>query len=288
MCTHGHLSVQLQMAGPGASSPMSFPVPRRTFLAGAVVALGALAAACGGDGGASDGSAATSAGPASTAAPTAATTPATTSASTAPIVAQFVVSGPTTKPRVALTFHTNGDLDLADQLLDVLDTRHVKMTSFIVGDWLEANPDMAKRIADGGHEFANHTYTHPSFLELDRQAQVVEVVRCRDVLERLTGGPGAAFRPSGTDDGKASPGEQILSVASEAGYATVLGFDVDPLDYQDPGADAVTQRTLAAVHPGAIVSLHFGHAGTVQAMPAILDGLEARNLTPVTISTLLG
>ena len=80
--------------------------------------------------------------------------------------ARFVVSGPTTKPRVALTFHTNGDLDLADQLLDVLDSRHVKMTSFIVGDWLDANPDMAKRIADGGHEFANHTYTHPDFLQL--------------------------------------------------------------------------------------------------------------------------
>jgi peptidoglycan/xylan/chitin deacetylase (PgdA/CDA1 family) len=147
---------------------------------------------------------------------------------------------------------------------------------------------MAKRIADGGHEFANHTYTHPSFLQLSRDAQLGEVIGCRDVLVRLTGGPGVAFRPSGTDDGTVSPGDQVLSVAGEAGYTTVLGFDVDPLDYDDPGAAAVTERTLAAVHPGAIVSLHFGHAGTVQAMPAILDGLEQRKLTPVTVSTLLG
>jgi peptidoglycan/xylan/chitin deacetylase (PgdA/CDA1 family) len=261
------------------------PFPRRTFLVGAVAAIGALAAACGGEGGASDGAASTSAG--ATTAPTAPTVP-TTPASTAPPVARFVVSGPTTKPRVALTFHTNGDLGLADELLDVLDARHVKMTSFIVGNWLEANPDMAKRIADGGHEFANHTYTHPSFIQLSRDAQLDEVVRCRDVLVRLTGGPGAAFRPSGTDDGTVSPGDQVLSVAGEAGYATVLGFDVDPLDYDDPGAALVTQRTLAAVHPGAIVSLHFGHVGTVEALPAILDGLDQRNLTPVTVSTLLG
>ena len=261
-------------------------VSRRTFLAGAVTAVGALAAACGSDGGASDGAGATSTTGATGAAgvPTAPTTP----ASTAPPVANFVVSGPTTKSRVALTFHTNGDLGLANQLLDVLDQRHVKMTSFIVGDWLEANPDMAKRIADGGHEFANHTYTHPSFLQLSRDAQLGEVVRCRDVLVRLTGGPGVAFRPSGTDDGTVSPGEQVLSVAAEAGYGTVLGFDVDPFDYDEPGAAAVTERTLAAVHPGAIVSLHFGHSGTVQAMPAILDGLEQRNLTPVTVSALLG
>ena len=137
-------------------------VSRRTFLSGAVTAVGALAAACGGDGGASDGAAATS----TTAGPTTAPTVPTTTATTAPAVAKFVVSGPTAKARVALTFHTNGDLGLADQLLDVLGERHVKMTSFVVADWLEANPDMAKRIADGGHEFANHTYTHPSFLQL--------------------------------------------------------------------------------------------------------------------------
>jgi peptidoglycan/xylan/chitin deacetylase (PgdA/CDA1 family) len=268
--------------GSAASSPSS-PVPRRAFLAGAVAALGALVASCGGDGG-SSGAAATTATTVTSAAPTVATAP----PSTAPAEARFVVSGPTTKPRVALTFHTNGDLGLADQLLDVLDSRHVKMTSFIVGNWLEANPDMAKRIADGGHEFANHTYTHPSFFDLSRDAQLDEVTRCRSVLVNLTGGPGVAFRPSGTDDGTASPGDQILSVAAEAGYSTVLGFDVDPLDYDDPGAAVVTQRTLAAVKPGSIVSLHFGHAGTVQAMPAILDGLEQRNLTPVTVSTLLG
>ena len=67
----------------------------------------------------------------------------------------------------------------------------------------------------------------------------------------------------------------------------MLGFDVDPLDYTDPGAAAVTQRTLAAVKAGSIVSLHFGHPGTLAALPGILDGLAQKNLTPVTTSELL-
>jgi peptidoglycan/xylan/chitin deacetylase (PgdA/CDA1 family) len=257
---------------------------RRTFLAGAAAGIGALLAACGDGGGAAAGGPAgapASGGAATSAAP--ATTPATTVASSA----RFVVSGPATKSRVALTFHTNGDIDLADQLLGVLASRNVQMTSFVVGNWLDANPYMAKRIGDAGHEFANHTYTHPSFLALGRDAQLAEVTRCRDVLVRLTGGPGVAFRPSGTDDGTVPPGDQVLSVAAAAGYPTVLGFDVDPFDYQDPGAPAVTSRTLAAVKPGAIVSLHFGHPGTITALPAILDGLDARKLTPVTVSKLL-
>jgi peptidoglycan/xylan/chitin deacetylase (PgdA/CDA1 family) len=68
----------------------------------------------------------------------------------------------------------------------------------------------------------------------------------------------------------------------------VLGFDVDPLDYDDPGAAVVTRRTLDAVQPGSIISLHFGHPGTIAALPDILDGLDERDLTPVTASKLLG
>ena len=170
----------------------------------------------------------------------------------------------------------------------MLADRRVHVTTFIVGNWLDANPDMAARIADGGHEFANHTYTHPTFGDLSRDAMLDEIVRCRDVLTRLTGEPGAYFRPSGTDDGTTSPGEQVLMVAAEAGYATVLGFDVDPLDYDDPGADVVVQRTLASVAAGSIVSLHCGHAGTVDALPAILDGIEQKGLKAGTASALLG
>jgi peptidoglycan/xylan/chitin deacetylase (PgdA/CDA1 family) len=80
----------------------------------------------------------------------------------------------------------------------------------------------------------------------------------------------------------------VQQVAAEAGYPVVLGFDVDPLDYDDPGAAAVAGRTLATVAAGSIVSLHFSHPGTISAIPAILDGLAGRGLTPMTASKLLG
>ena len=62
---------------------------------------------------------------------------------------------------------------------------------------------------------------------------------------------------------------------------------VDPEDFRDPGPDAVRQRTLDGVTAGSIVSLHLGHAGTVTALPGILEGLSARGLRAVTLSTLL-
>jgi peptidoglycan/xylan/chitin deacetylase (PgdA/CDA1 family) len=67
-----------------------------------------------------------------------------------------------------------------------------------------------------------------------------------------------------------------------------VSYDVDSLDWTDPGRDAVVQRVLAGVRPGSIVSLHLGHAGTVAALPRILAGLDARGLRPVTLSRLVG
>ena len=213
--------------------------------------------------------------------------PTTTAAAGGP--APFVVHGPAQPDRVALTFHTNGDLALAEKLLKTVESRSVPITTFIIGSWLDANPKMAKRIMDGGHELANHTYTHPTFSSLSRAQVVTEITKCRDTLARLSGGQGGRwFRPSGFDDGTESPSAMILEEAGKAGYQAVLGFDVDPFDYRDPGRDAVVSRTLAAVKPGSVVSLHFGHQGTVDALPAILDGLAAKNLQPVTLSTLLG
>src|SRR4029079_19159018 len=120
------------------------PLGRRSFLAAAALAVGALASC-------SDDSGGTSAPPTATTGAPASTTPPTPAPSTAPPAAQFVVSGPKDHDRVALTFHTNGDLGLVDQLLDVFASKQVHVTSFIVGNWLAANPRNATPSAHRGH-----------------------------------------------------------------------------------------------------------------------------------------
>jgi peptidoglycan/xylan/chitin deacetylase (PgdA/CDA1 family) len=212
----------------------------------------------------------------------------TTSTSPPNSPASFVATGPTSAKRVALTFHTNGDLSLASELLAVIEQHQTPITAFVVGDWLAANPSWASRLVSAGAELANHTYTHLNFGQLPPAEMQSEIVRCRDILIQLTGSPGRLFRPSGTAEGQVNPGPEVLALAGQSGYPTVLGFDVDPLDYDAPGATVITERTLAAVHPGAIVSLHFGYPETITALPDILAGLEQRSLTPVTASTLLG
>ena len=196
---------------------------------------------------------------------------------------RVVRTGPAARRQVALTFHGAGDPRLAVQLLDEVERAGAAVTVLAVGTWLAANPSMARRILDGHHDLGNHTYTHPTLYQLGPSAIADEIDRCAALVRRLTGGPGAFFRPSGGPRITAP----MVSAAGRAGYPVVLGYDVDPSDNLDPGSSVVTQRVLTAARPGSIVSLHLGHPGTVAAIPHILDGLAARGLHAVTASALL-
>jgi peptidoglycan/xylan/chitin deacetylase (PgdA/CDA1 family) len=191
--------------------------------------------------------------------------------------------GPRDGTGVALTFHGSGDPALTERALTVLRRERAHVTVLAVGTWLAANPALAQRITADGHDLGNHTYTHPVLPDLDGDAARTEIERCRDLLRTLTGSPGRWFRPSGTP--RATP--LILRVAAAAGYPVCLAYDVDPLDYADPGAGAVRERVATVVRPGSIVSLHLYREGTVEALPGILADLRGRGLVPVTVSDLV-
>ena len=240
-----------------------------------LAAAGGLLAACTRSRPAARASASPSIAPPSSSPATSPTVAAATSSP--PAAARVIRHASTGRSEVALTFHGAGDPALAEQLLHEVEQAHALVTVFAVGTWLRDHPAMAARVLRGGHALGNHTYTHPTLHRLSDAAIRDEVSRCAAVLHRLTGSVGVAFRPSGGDSITAP----MVAAAKASGYDLVLGFDVDPRDYADPGADAIVRRTLAAVRPGSIVSLHLGHAGTVAAMPRILTGLRSRGLTPV-------
>ncbi|MGZ6987316.1 MAG: polysaccharide deacetylase family protein, partial [Ilumatobacteraceae bacterium] len=198
--------------------------------------------------------------------------------------ATYINHGPSDVDNVALTFHLGGNPTLVAELLDLLKTSGVHSTLFAIGDWLTANPQLGHRAVDDGHELGNHTKSHLSMLKLSRSAVRAEIVGGGEALIPFIGSIGKWFRPSGTD----VPTDLILEEAGAAGYPVSVGYDIDSTDYTEPGAAAVVARVKKQLHPGAIVSLHFGHRDTIDAMPKILDLLGAAGLTPVTVSALLG
>jgi peptidoglycan/xylan/chitin deacetylase (PgdA/CDA1 family) len=218
---------------------------------------------------------------------TAATTTTTAATSTTQAVvgpATYINHGPADVNNIALTFHLGGNPTLVAELLDLLKASGITSTLFAIGDWLTANPDLGHRAVDNGHELGNHTKSHLSMLKLSRAAVRAEIVGGGQALIPFIGSIGKWFRPSGTD----VPTDLILEEAGTAGYAVSVGYDIDSTDYTEPGAAAVVARVKKQLHPGAIVSLHFGHRDTIDALPKIVDLLGAAGLTPVTVTGLLG
>jgi peptidoglycan/xylan/chitin deacetylase (PgdA/CDA1 family) len=198
--------------------------------------------------------------------------------------AGYIANGPRSSTRVALTFHGSGDPGLTDQILALAARLQAPITVFAVGQWLEQDPTMAGKILGAGHELANHTYTHPSLGRLGRAAVAQEIIKCRDVLVAQSRSTGAYFRPSGIET---RPADLILEEAGRAGYTTSVGFDVDPLDYTDPGASAIVSRVAAGLKPGSILSLHLGHTGTVAAFERIVNTIRNRGLSPALVRDVL-
>ncbi|WP_404869916.1 polysaccharide deacetylase family protein [Kitasatospora griseola] len=193
-----------------------------------------------------------------------------------------VVTGPHSRPQLALTFHGQGDPAVATALLTAAEQRGARLTVLVVGSWLDEQPQMARRILDGGHELGNHTQNHLDISAMRPDQAREEIAQCAQRLERLTGSMGRWFRPSAAQYAT----QMVKDQAQQVGYQHILSFDIDPLDYTDPGADTVTRRVLKSAAAGSVVALHMGHQGTVAALPAILDGLDAKGLHAVTASEL--
>ena len=194
-----------------------------------------------------------------------------------------VVHGPRNRSQVALTFHGQGPVPMADALLAEAERAGAQVTVLAVGTWLGQYPQIARRILRGGHDLGNHTMHHLDIKAMSASGAYAEIAGCARRLHALTGSIGRWFRPSQTQ--YSTP--LIEREARKAGYQTCVSYDVDSLDYTDPGPDAVVSTVLRLTRPGSIISLHLGHPGTVTALPAIVRGLASRGLHPVTLTGLL-
>ena len=58
----------------------------------------------------------------------------------------------TEEKKVAFTMNCAWNADDIDNILNTLDKHHIKITFFMVGDWVEKYPEAVRKIANRGHE----------------------------------------------------------------------------------------------------------------------------------------
>jgi cellulose synthase/poly-beta-1,6-N-acetylglucosamine synthase-like glycosyltransferase/peptidoglycan/xylan/chitin deacetylase (PgdA/CDA1 family)/spore germination protein YaaH len=206
--------------------------------------------------------------------------------------------GATNSKKLALTFDDGPDPQWTPQILDILKAKHVKATFFVIGENMEANPELVQRIVAEGHDVGSHTFTHPNLDDTPAAAVGLELNATQRLFQALTGRSLRLFRPPYLGD--AAPSDeadlQPVELAQDLGYITV-GMHIDPSDWELPGTKAILQRTLAGVHVtnpdlrGNIILFHDAggdRSQTVAILPKIIDTLRAQGYQFVPVAQLVG
>jgi peptidoglycan/xylan/chitin deacetylase (PgdA/CDA1 family) len=202
----------------------------------------------------------------------------------APVVEREIVRGPADRPWVSLTFDAGiNRTAYTVAILDALRARGVRGTMFPTGQWAVDNPELMRQMVVDGHDFANHSFAHPDYVDLDNASIAADIRRAEAAILELTGQSTKPFLrpPSG------SRNVRVVDVIEAEGYYDIY-WTVDVLDWRDetPAAE-VFRRAVGGASNGAIIVLHLTSAATAETMGAIVDALRGRGYELVTLSELL-
>ncbi|TAJ70623.1 MAG: polysaccharide deacetylase family protein [Phenylobacterium sp.] len=206
----------------------------------------------------------------------------------APVGSIHGAKGPSNK--VALTFDDGPDPVVTPRLLDLLRTRGVRATFFVLTDKAADRPELLRRIAEEGHEIGLHFDRHDRLTRMRLGEARRRVRAARAWLESLTG-PVRFFRPPF--------GSQSLSTYMMARFEglEVVSWGPYAEDWAEQAPETAAGKVLGPVKGGDIVLMHDGlEKPEGEALPTfdrvrmvelILDGLAARNLAPGAVGDLL-
>jgi peptidoglycan/xylan/chitin deacetylase (PgdA/CDA1 family) len=197
---------------------------------------------------------------------------------------RFLYTGNICLPRVALTFDDGPNPHYTPQVLAVLKQYGVKATFFCVGQHVAAYPDLVKQEYAAGHAIGNHSWSHPVLAFLSGPATLSQLKRTSDAIQQVIGVRPIFFRPP-----YGAFSSQVLTRANCLGMITVI-WNVRATDWAKPGVDVISDRVIERTGNGAIILLHDGggdRSETVAALPTIIEGLQRRGFTFVTLQEMM-
>ena len=167
-----------------------------------------------------------------------------------------------------LTFDAGYENGSTEKILDALKKHGVPAAFFLVGNYIEKNADLVRRMADEGHTVGNHTMHHYDMSKIgDRDVFAKELQDLEALYFQTVGQEMPKFyRPP-----QGIYSEENLKTACEMGYKTVfwsLAY-VDWKNDSQPTREQAFGKLIPRTHDGAVVLLH----STSETNGEILDEL---------------
>ena len=183
--------------------------------------------------------------------------------------------GDSSEKKIYLTFDAGYENGYTEKILDILKEKKVPATFFLVGNYIEENPELVKRMEAEGHIVGNHTMHHPDMSAIaDEEAFKSEISELEETYRNAVCKEIPKFyRPP---QGKYS--EANLQQASRLGYTTLfwsLAY-VDWLENDQPDETESINLLNKRIHPGAIVLLHSTSKTNSRILGELIDGWKSK------------
>lgn len=192
-----------------------------------------------------------------------------------------IYSVDTDEKKVALTFDAAWGSDKTEKIVTTLKDAGAVGTFFLVGFWIEQNPDKVKFIDDAGFDIGTHSNTHPKMSTLSDAKMNEELKTSMDLIKGITGKDVKYFRPPFGDYN-----DKLVTVAGNLGLKTIQ-WDVDSLDWKGLSATEILSRVKSQVKNGSIILCHNNSDHILEALPLIINHLKGEGFTMVKISQLV-
>lgn len=188
--------------------------------------------------------------------------------------------------KIYLTFDAGYENGYTEKILDVLKEQEVSAAFFLVGDYVESNPEIVKRMDEEGHIVGNHTMTHPDMAVITDKEDFQKEIKDLELLYQEATGHTMkkVYRPP---QGKYS--EENLKLAKEMGYTTIfwsLAYVDWYVDNQPTREDALNTLN-SRIHDGAIVLLHSTSKTNCEILEELIKGWKKRGYSFQSIDKLI-
>ncbi len=166
-----------------------------------------------------------------------------------------VYVGDSSEKVLYLTFDAGYENGYTAGILDTLKKHQVPAAFFLVGDYLERNGDLVRRMVSEGHIVGNHTASHPNMSKISElSAFEKELAEVETLFQELTGKELPKFYrpPQGVYS------QQNLEHAQQLGYKTVF-WSLAYADWDNskqPTREYAMGKLLPRTHNGAVILLH--------------------------------
>lgn len=182
------------------------------------------------------------------------------------------------KKEIALTFDDGPHPVYTPELLDGLKARGVRVSFFLIGQNIEGNEEIIRRMKEEGHLIGNHSQSHMQLSKENIDAACQQISTTNQKIFEITGEMPSYVRPP-----YGSWSEELECRVP----MTVALWDVDTLDWKSQNKDQIVRHVIKHADDGAVILLHDVYETSVEAALEIIDTLTKEGYEFVTVDDLL-